>query len=133
LFLAAATDNLEAVKVLLDRGADKDARETGEGQTPLMRASNLGFLQIDVALVENGADINAVDNAGRSALKLAATSNSYNNVGDGSMIEYLVTNGADLDVKESAGYTALSWAVAAGNDPTYRKIEEVLRQLGASE
>jgi ankyrin repeat protein len=97
-----------------------------------MLASYLGLMDIDVALVENGADINAVDNAGRSALKLAATSHSYDNVGDGSLIEYLVANGADLTMKESAGYTALSWAVA-NSDPTYRKIEDVLRQLGASE
>ena len=132
LFLAALTNNLEVVKVLLDRGADTDARESAEGQTPLMRASNLGFMEIAVAIVTNGADVNAVDNAGRSALKLAATSHSYNNIGDGSLIEYLVANGADLNMKESAGYTALSWAVA-DSDPAYRKIEDLLRQLGASE
>ncbi len=132
LFLAAMTNHPEAVRVLLDRGADEDARESAEGQTPLMRASNLGFMEIDVALVEHGADVNAVDNAGRSPLKLAATSHSYINVGDGSMIEYLVANGADLNMKESAGYTALSWAIA-DTDPIYREIEDVLRKLGATE
>ncbi len=132
-FIAAATNNLEVVKVLLDRGANKDARESMEGQTPLMRASNLGYLKIAVLLVANGADINAVDNAGRGPLKLAATATSYGNVGDGSLIEYLVNNGADLNMKESAGYTALSWAMAANNDPNYKKIEKVLRKLGATE
>jgi ankyrin repeat protein len=133
LLIAAATNNLEAVNVLLDRGADLEARESGKGQTPLMRASRLGYLEIAIALVENGAEINAVDNAGRSPLKLAATSNSYIGVGNGSLIEYLVANGADLNMKESAGYTALSFAMTARNEPTYQKIEELLRELGASE
>ena len=118
LLLAAATNNLKVVKVLLDRrDADKEASESGEGQTPLMRASRLGFLEIAVALVANGADINAVDNAGRSPLKLAATSISYISVGDGALIEYLVNNGADLNMKESAGYSALSWAMDDIHDP----------------
>lgn len=133
LILAAATENLKVVKVLLDRGADKEAREFGKGQTPLMRASRLGFLEIAVALVESGAAINAVDNDGRSPLKLAATKISYVNVGGGALIEYLVKNGADLNVKESAGYTSLSWAMQETDDPDYRKIADLLRKLGASE
>lgn len=76
LLLAAATNNLKVVKVLIDHGANKEAHESGEGMTPLMRASRLGFLEIAVVLVENGAKINAVDNAGRTPLKLAATRNS---------------------------------------------------------
>jgi ankyrin repeat protein len=133
LLIAAATNNLKVVKVLLDRDADNAARESGEGQTPLMRASRLGFLEIAEVLVANGADINAVDNAGRSPLKLAATSSSYINVGGGALIEYLVKNGADLNKKESAGYTALSWAMTDINNPVYRKIADLLRKLGANE
>ena len=65
-----------------------------------MRASRLGFLEIAVALVANGADINAVDNDGRSPLKLAATKISYSGVGGGALIEYLVNNGADLEYED---------------------------------
>jgi len=133
LLIAVATNQLEAVKFLLDRGADIEAREPGKGRTPLMLASRFGFPEIAMALVANGADVNAVDDAGRPPLTVAATAASYVNVGDGSLIEYLVTNGADLHMKDSAGYTALSSARAEGGDPVYKKIEEVLRKLGASE
>ena len=133
LLIAAATNNLKVVKVLLDRGANKEARESGKGQTPLMRACRLGFLEIAVALVKAGAEINAVDSAGRSPLKLAATSNSYVSVGGGALIEYLVENGADINQKESTGYTALSWAMQDIHDPIQRNIADLLRKLGASE
>lgn len=133
LLVAAATNNLKVVKVLIDRDANKEAREP-QGQTPLMRASRLGFLEIAKALVANGADINAVDHAGRSPLKLAATSNSYVNVGDGALIEYLVNNGADINQRELTGYSALSWAMMdASHDPIYHKIADLLGKLGASE
>ena len=133
LLLAAATNNTKVVKVLIGRGANKAARELEKGMTPLMRACRLGFLKIAVVLVENGAEINAVDSSGFSPLQLAATENSYVNVGGGVLIEYLVKNGADLNFKNQTGYTALSWARDATNSSTYREILEVLRRLGARE
>lgn len=134
LLIAAATNNPQTVQMLLDHGADHEARESGKGQTPLMRASASGFLDSAVALVEKGAEINAVDNAGRSPLMLAATANSYNSVGDGSLIEFLVTNGADSDMTDSAGYTALSFAeTSIAAERAYQKIADTLRKHGATE
>lgn len=133
LLVATGINRLNAVKALLDRNANIEAREPGKGMTPLMRACRFGFLEIAVALVEKGAQINAVTSDKRTPLKLAATRSSYINVGGGTLIEYLVDNGADIDARELGGYTALGWAMLSLDDPTYRKIADVLRKLGASE
>ena len=42
LMMAARTGNVEAMKVLLDRGADVNAKETLRGTTPLMWAADEG-------------------------------------------------------------------------------------------
>ena len=70
LLIADATDNLKVVKLLLDRDATRRPGSC-KGQTTLMRACRLGFLEITVALVANGADsmLSTVPDALHSSLR----------------------------------------------------------------
>jgi len=134
LFRAAAQGHTEAVRLLLDRGAEVDAREGTKDRTPLMEAAFYGKFDVVRVLVTHGADINAADASGRTPLILAATAESFLNVGDGSLIEYLVGLGADIHAKDSAGHTPLAWAESSsGRWGDYKEIAEVLRRLGATE
>src|SRR5207244_4291264 len=56
---AARTGKVEALKVLLARGADVNARESTRGQTALMWAAAEGNAAAVSLLVEAGADVNA--------------------------------------------------------------------------
>ena len=56
---ASRTGNVEAMKVLLDHGADVNAKETLRGTTPLMWAADEGHAAAVQFLIEHGADINA--------------------------------------------------------------------------
>lgn len=133
LFRAAAQGHTEAVRMLLDRGAEVDAREATRDHTPLMGAAFPGKFDVVKVLVTHGADINAADASGRTPLNLAATAESFVNVGDGSLIEYLAGHGADIHAKDSAGYTPLAWAESSsGRMSAYKEIAEVLRRLGAT-
>src|SRR5687768_11473126 len=58
LFLAVGQGNVAAVKELLARGADPNARNTIQ-MTALMVAVGTGNLQVIEALLAGGADVNA--------------------------------------------------------------------------
>jgi ankyrin repeat protein len=60
--IASRTGNVEAIRVLLEAGADVNARETLRGTTPLMWAADEGHAPALQVLIEHGADIKARSN-----------------------------------------------------------------------
>jgi tetratricopeptide (TPR) repeat protein len=71
LAYAAAQGKIEIVRLLLDQGADPNAR--GEsGRTPLHRAAESGQPEIARLLIEHGADVAAVDEQGFSPVYVAS-------------------------------------------------------------
>jgi ankyrin repeat protein len=102
---ASITGNAEAISRLLSLGADVNTMDPPSGRTPLMNAATFSFTRIASLLVEAGADVNAVDQRGRSALKwtLMTPANDVaapNQVcrGPGSDIaEMLLDAGANID------------------------------------
>src|SRR5688572_11922862 len=71
LHLAAQAGNPDAVRVLLDRGADVNARDATHGRTPLVFAASRNRLEAMRALLAKGADsrlaTNVIDYKERSA------------------------------------------------------------------
>src|SRR5215831_91260 len=102
LMRAAFSGDLDLTKLLLDHGADPTIRSK-DYETMVEAAAGLGFIQgyskgkspaerLEVVklFVSLGADVNAADNYGITALMAAA------NMGDVAIIQYLVDQGADL-------------------------------------
>jgi ankyrin repeat protein len=69
--LAARSGQVDAVRALLERGADVNATETERGTTALMQAADQGHAEVLAALIEKGADVAALSKPlmrdGRSA------------------------------------------------------------------
>ncbi len=147
LMRAAKNGDAATIRLLLDHGADLNARQKN-GVTPLMFAAGLGFgtgtfandfatpaelLECVKVLVAAGADVNAVSEAGQTPLHFGAQASD-------DIVKFLAANGAKLDVKDKQGRTPVEMALGiglhghAGGPPTVREgTANLLRQLIASQ
>lgn len=120
LDIAVRNNNAEAVRVLLDHGADPHLPD-GMGRTPLINAAVWGKTKALKALLSHGASVDSVERWGGTALDAARDDNNIENV------RLLIEAGADLNAQDIDGNTPLMKAVL--NQQT--EIEELLLQSGA--
>lgn len=115
-FMAARTADAELVRVLAELGADTKINNA-DNSTPLMAAAGLGtrspgedagtepeVLETLQALLDLGADIDAVDNNGETAMHSAAYKNHPK------AVEFLAAKGARREIwdkKNKSGWTPL--------------------------
>jgi len=114
-FRAAEASDVDLMKLLVGRGADPNLPNT-IGTTPLIVAAGLGWVGNFSAnapgqwmnavkfCLEHGADINAADQKGYTALHGAAVR------GDNDMIKFLVAKGARVDAVTKTGDTVADMA-----------------------
>ena len=72
LFIAASEGNVDAVLDSLERGGELEMLGGTDCQTPLIAAAAAGHSATVRALIRAGAQVNARDGEGNSALILAA-------------------------------------------------------------
>jgi hypothetical protein len=92
----------------IQAGADANGCDEDSGNTALMKAAASGNAEVIRILLETGADPNARNKKGETALMAAAK--SYRHCGDTMLL--LIENGADLNAQDERGRTALHHAVA---------------------
>ncbi len=90
LMWAARTDSVRMMAVLIDAGADVNARDANNHWTPLMHAVHKRNLRAAKLLLERGADPNAVEHAGQLVPLLMAAGDA-----DPSIVRLLLQHGAD--------------------------------------
>jgi uncharacterized protein len=73
LYSATASGNSEIVALLLEHGADANAKQMG-GLTPLHAAAQKGQIEMAELLLAHGAEPGAVNDEGKTALQLAVAS-----------------------------------------------------------
>ena len=73
----APTDHPEVIELLIQRGADVNAK-TDSGFVALFWAARYGHARAAKVLIDHGADINSKDRDGMSALRWAATNQQTN-------------------------------------------------------
>ena len=138
--IAARANDVEVMRLLLDHGADPFI-PTANGTTPLMMAAGVGHepgitrsaeleaVEAVYLLVELGAEVNAVNEAGDTALHGAAWRERAD-----SIVQFLVDRGADVDAKNHRSWTALVIAEGIHTGGNYIKSDTtaaLLRKLGA--
>jgi ankyrin repeat protein len=126
--------NIQAARLLLDRGAAVDARDEW-GRTPLHWAASTGYIKAVELLLDRGADINAKDNDGlgsgtgswrqgygRTPLHYAA----YQCEPD--VVKLLLGRGADVNAKDKGGRTPLD----AASEEGHTKVVAIIRAVTGS-
>jgi ankyrin repeat protein len=151
-FLAAVSADAGLMRLLAQAGADPHL-PSADGSTPLIAAAMAGCsgtcafagapnrdneedlrnsLDAVKAAVEAGADVNAVNSDGQTAMHTAAFT------GADAVVQYLADHGAKVDVQDKRGETP--WTMAAGVSPTannqglyqvHQSTADLLLKLGA--
>jgi hypothetical protein len=93
-------------------------------QTPLMQAAANGDIQEVKQQLAAGADVNARDQSGQTALIIACRTPHV----PPDLVKALLAAGADVNTRSRNDYTALSWATARDN----KEVIRLLRRSGAS-
>ncbi|KAK8129310.1 hypothetical protein PG999_001690 [Apiospora kogelbergensis] len=120
LWWATANGHEEIVHILLDGGADIEARDN-DGRTSLWMAVVSRHLSVAELLIKRGADIEARDGGGRTPLWAAAAA-GYKEVS-----ELLIENGANIEVTDDFTWTPLHQAASHGS----AKVAKLLIEKGA--
>lgn len=108
--------SLPSTGLLLNAGAEVDARDD-LGQTPLMQVN----YEVARLLIEHGGNVNATDREGFTALSISAE------FGEATKIRLLLSNGADVHLSARNGWTAIIAAAAR----TDSEVVEILLEHGA--
>ena len=102
--LNAVFDNdLDNIKLLINNGADVNARH-GHESTVLILSTRNERLDIMKLLVKHGADVNAQDKYGMTALHYANPKNKI-------LQDFLIKSGADINIKNICSIRALEHRV----------------------
>lgn len=122
LHTALARGFFEMVKLLIKKGACVDGK-LNTGETPLMFfakfSTSIKQKTIDILnyLLRKGADTEALDNEGYTALMIAVRCNNV------AMVNFLLRKGADIEAQDREGKTVLMLAVL------YSDNEEMVQLL----
>ena len=92
-----------------------------EQVTALMWAADIGNTEIAQLLLENGADIDAVNFKGHTALIIAVRKEKLD------MVKFLIGKNAELNTKSNYGQTALDEAL----EYSLKEISEILQMNNA--
>ncbi len=120
---AARKGNITTVKILLEAGADANAKDKKFQSSALMWAAHEGHTDIMNLLIENGAKVDEQRSTGETAFWFTAQK------GQLEAMKILVSHGADINVIGRESKSALDIASQNG----YQEIVDYLREAGAGD
>lgn len=116
----AGQNDINVVQLFIQSGMSPNTRRPLDGFTPLTAAAAFGRQEMaEFLLDDNGADINAQDHEGQTALMKAVQHNRPQ------MVELLLERKADYNIADKSGNTALTLAnTNYGDNPLTKAFEK---------
>jgi ankyrin repeat protein len=118
---AVAKDYSNVARLLIARGADVNAVGGQLDMSPLMFAAFWGYEHLAHQLIEAGAEVNARDSTGQTALFYAVRAEEARTA------SLLIEHGAEIGLEDSEGHTAL-WLAAKRGDGV--AVALLVRRIG---
>ena len=117
---AASNGNLKIVKYLVSKKANVNIRAKGiDNRTPLHSAVRSGHFATVNCLLNNGADVNAVDSRNWTPLHLAVQRREK------TIAKNLLKHGAELNIKNSSDETPLEMAIRMGKKDMVNILKKI--------
>jgi ankyrin repeat protein len=135
IHLAALTGQKTLVQMMIDKGADIDAKGS-DGMTPLYQAARQDATDVAALLIARGADVNARTKSRKTPLMISAEQ------GNAQVAKVLLGHRAEVDARDKNGRSALVWAcwalmvrytVEASTPGVHYMRAEALRGLSAKD
>jgi len=124
LHIVTARRDTTWVSFLLGKGADPNVRDA-KGQTPLVVAANLGFVEGMELLIAGGARVDEPNSTGETPLISAVHRR------DIAMMRVLLKAGANPDRADSSGRSARDYAKLERNDNMIEEINTNAKKSGS--
>jgi ankyrin repeat protein len=109
LHQAAYYNQVKIAKLLIQFGADVNAKGGRHNFTPIFIAASKGDVEFIKMLINNGAKINIQDDLGQTPLISAVMSD------DSQAVRILIDNGANLEVRDKNNKSAIDYAIKKNN------------------
>jgi|GEM_PF-320165 len=119
LYCAAGWGQLDMERTLIAQGADPNIHRQERGDTPLMNAIAYDHISCINPLLAAGADINACDNMGRTALSIAISRHL-----DFPLVRLLLDKGASPNIPDKNGITPITKARLFGYEELAVMMED---------
>jgi ankyrin repeat protein len=110
----------EVVKLFLAAGMSPDVQD--QRFTPLLEAARRGYSEMALELIKGGADVNAKDPYGVTALMFSLIAGSTD------VALKLIEKGADVNSRDVDGRTALVEALTSENEIPPEVVESLIRR-----
>ena len=114
LMYAAAAGSLDAMKLLLEAGADVNAKNAFDATALMWAAGDIGKVRL---LLAKGADVNARSKIGRAPLLIAALHD-----GSSEIVRLMIEKGADVKASDETGLSVLQAAAFSNDAETARLL-----------
>ncbi len=123
LLFASISGDLDAVRLLLSRGASANPRPNPSGDSPISEAITFGRADVVSALIQAGAKVDLRESSGVNLMHWATITNRPG------VIPELAHAGVDVNAIDEAGYTPLMYAATIDFGDT--AVLEALLAAGA--